>query len=414
MGIKGLAQLLESNAPSCIVRHEMKTLFGRKVAIDASMSLYQFMVAVRTAGAAGAGKDGMAGPAAMLMNEDGEVTSHLQGLFYRTIRMMENGVKPCYVFEGKPPQMKAAELAKRSERREEAQEKLDKATEEANVEEIDKMNKRLVKVSPEHNAEARKLLVLMGLPVVEAAGEAEAQCAALCKAGKVWATATEDMDALTFGSPILLRHMTFSAARKVPVAEFQLNKALEDLGVTMDQFIDICILSGCDYLDTIRGIGPTTALKLVKKHGSLENVLKNLDSKKYQIPENYDFEAARKLFKEPELSDVNDIHLEWNDPDEDGLIEFLVNQKGFNADRVKSGIKKLKASKAKSTQKRMADFFGAAPAAAASSSSSSSSSASGPPPAKKSKTSATPSSSASKKPTSGASKRSTSAGNRRK
>jgi flap endonuclease-1 len=246
MGIKGLAQLLETNAPSCIVKHEMNALFGRKVAIDASMSLYQFMVAVRTAGNA-SDRGGMAAPAAMLMNEDGEVTSHLQGLFYRTIRMMENGVKPCYVFDGTPPKMKADELAKRSERRGEAQEKLEKATEEANVAEIDKANKRLVKVSPEHNAEAKKLLTLMGVPVVQAAGEAEAQCAALAKAGKVYATATEDMDALTFGSPVLLRHMTFSAARKLPIAEFQLDKALSELGITMDQvslgFSGILVLS---------------------------------------------------------------------------------------------------------------------------------------------------------------------------
>jgi flap endonuclease-1 len=129
MGIKGLAQLLESNASACISQHEMSALFGRKVAIDASMSIYQFMIAVRTAAASG-GPGGAAAPAAMLTNEDGEVTSHLQGIFYRTIRMMENGVKPCYVFDGKPPKMKSEELAKRSERRQDAEEKLQTATEE--------------------------------------------------------------------------------------------------------------------------------------------------------------------------------------------------------------------------------------------------------------------------------------------
>ncbi len=146
---------------------------------------------------------------------------------------------------------------------------------------MNKFSRRLVKVLPEHNAEVQRLLALMGVPYVQAAGEAEAQCAALAKAGKVWATATEDMDALTFGSPVLLRHMTFSAARKVPINEFKLDKALEGLELTMDQFIDLCILSGCDYTETIRGIGPGRALQLIKKHGSIEEIIKNLDTKKY-------------------------------------------------------------------------------------------------------------------------------------
>lgn len=276
MGIRGLAQLLENNAKASIGHHEMKDLFGRKVAIDASMSIYQFMIAVRTP-VSGSG----AAPAAMLTNEDGEVTSHLQGIFYRTIRMIENGVKPCYVFDGKPPQMKAGELKKRSERREEADEKLKTATEEGNQEEMDKFHRRLVKVTKEHSEESMRLLQLMGIPVVQAPGEAEAQCAALCKSGKVWATATEDMDALTFGSSVLLRHMTFSAARKVPIAEYQLQKVLEELQLSMEQFIDVCILSGCDYAETIKGIGGGRALQLIRKHGNIEGVLQAIDTEKY-------------------------------------------------------------------------------------------------------------------------------------
>ena|SRR6266567_4350568 len=94
MGIKGLTALLSQHAPNAIKEHEMKTLFGRKVAIDASMSIYQFLIAVRQ-------KDGE-----MLQNDVGETTSHLMGFFYRTIRIVENGIKPAYVFDGKPPEMK--------------------------------------------------------------------------------------------------------------------------------------------------------------------------------------------------------------------------------------------------------------------------------------------------------------------
>ncbi len=89
----------------------------------------------------------------------------------------------------------------------------------------------------EHNEECRRLLRLMGIPYVEAPGEAEAQCAALAKAGKVYATGSEDMDTLTYGSPVLLRHLTFSEARKMPISEIHLDKALTGLGVTMEQVI---------------------------------------------------------------------------------------------------------------------------------------------------------------------------------
>jgi flap endonuclease-1 len=94
MGIKGLTGLLNEHAPASIKEHEIKTLFGRKVAVDASMSIYQFLIAVRQ-------RDGE-----LLTNEAGETTSHLMGLFYRTIRIVENGIKPAYVFDGKPPELK--------------------------------------------------------------------------------------------------------------------------------------------------------------------------------------------------------------------------------------------------------------------------------------------------------------------
>lgn len=88
----------------------------------------------------------------------------------------------------------------------------------------------------------------------------------------MFAAGSEDMDTLTFGSPVLLRHLTFSEARKAPILEVNLEKALEGLAMTMDQFIDLCILLGCDYLDSVKGVGPTTAIKLLKQYGSIEKV----------------------------------------------------------------------------------------------------------------------------------------------
>ncbi|XP_005105611.1 flap endonuclease 1 [Aplysia californica] len=344
MGIQGLTKLLGDCAPSSMKENEIKSFFGRKVAIDASMSIYQFLIAVRQDGS-------------QLTNEEGETTSHLMGMFYRTIRMVENGIKPVYVFDGKPPDMKSGELAKRKEKRDEAQKELEKAEEAGDEENVEKFSRRLVKVTKEHNDECKKLLTLMGIPYVEAPCEAEAQCAALVKAGKVFATGTEDMDSLTFGSSVVLRHLTFSEARKMPIKEYNLGRLLSELALSQDEFIDLCILLGCDYCDSIKGIGPKRAIELIKQHRSIEEILKHLDKKKYPVPEDWMYKEARRLFQEPEVADAEKLDLKWTDPDEEGLVEFMVSQKNFSEERIRNGVKKLQKAKQGTTQGRMDSFF---------------------------------------------------------
>ncbi|XP_049404889.1 flap endonuclease 1 isoform X2 [Solanum stenotomum] len=346
MGIKGLMKLLADNAPSGMKEQKFETYFGRKIAIDASMSIYQFLIVVGRSGTE------------MLTNEAGETTSHLVGMFSRTIRLLEAGIKPVYVFDGKPPDLKKQELAKRYSRREDATDDLAKATESGNKEDIEKFSKRTVKVTPQHNDDCKKLLRLMGVPAVEAPSEAEAQCAALCKAEKVYAVASEDMDSLTFGAPKFLRHLMDPSSKKIPVMEFDISKVLEGLELSMDQFIDLCILCGCDYCDSIRGIGPQTALKLVRQHGSMESILENINKERYQIPDDWPYEEARRLFKEPlVVTDDEQTDLKWAAPDEEGLVNFLVKENGFNIDRVTKAIEKIKTAKNKSSQGRLESFF---------------------------------------------------------
>ena len=191
--------------------------------------------------------------------------------------MMENGIKPVFVFDGKPPEMKSGELEKRSERRAETEKQLNEAIEKGDTEAQNKFSRRLVKVTPQQNEEAKKLLKLMGVAIVDAPCEAEAQCAELVKAGKVFATATEDMDALTFGSKVLVRHLTFSEAKKLPIKEFSLEKILRDFNFTFEQFIDMCIMLGCDYCPSIKGVGPKKAFELIATHGNIETILENID-----------------------------------------------------------------------------------------------------------------------------------------
>ncbi|KAI1939344.1 Elongation of fatty acids protein 2 [Ophidiomyces ophidiicola] len=349
MGIKHLYQIISENAPDSIKTGEIKNQFGRKVAIDASMSIYSFLIAVRS--------DGQ-----QLMNETGETTSHLMGFFYRTLRMVDNGIKPLYVFDGAPPKLKSGELAKRMARKQEAAEQHEEAKETGTAEEVEKFSRRTVRVTREHNEECKRLLKLMGIPYIDAPTEAEAQCAVLARAGKVYAAASEDMDTLCFDSPILLRHLTFSEQRKEPILEIHLDRVLEGLQMDRKQFVDLCILLGCDYVDPIPKVGPNTALKMIRDHGTLEKVveaIQNDPKKKYSLPEDWPYEQARDLFFEPDVrsADHPDCDFKWDAPDVEGLVKFLVEGKGFNEDRVRSGAARLQKNLKTAQQSRLEGFF---------------------------------------------------------
>ncbi|KAF4237247.1 hypothetical protein CNMCM8980_007123 [Aspergillus fumigatiaffinis] len=336
------------------------------------MSIYSFLIAVRSEGQ-------------QLMSESGETTSHLMGMFYRTLRMVDNGIKPLYVFDGAPPKLKSGELAKRTARKAEATEAHEEAKETGTAEDVEKFSRRTVRVTKEHNAECKKLLKLMGIPYIDAPTEAEAQCAVLARAGKVYAAASEDMDTLCFEAPILLRHLTFSEQRKEPIQEIHLNRTLEGLGMDRKQvgdslsqdpfmdtiyscllpaakFIDLCILLGCDYLEPIPKVGPNTALKLIREHGSLEKVVEAIESdpkKKYIIPEAWPYQDARELFLHPDVREADhpECDFKWEAPDVEALVEFLVKDKGFNEDRVRNGAARLQKNLKTAQQSRLEGFF---------------------------------------------------------
>ncbi|XP_042471823.1 flap endonuclease 1 isoform X3 [Zingiber officinale] len=343
MGIKGLTKLLADHAPKAMKEQKFESYFGRKIAIDASMSVYQFLIVV--------GRTGMN----TLTNQTGEVTRHLQGMFNRTIRLLEAGIEPVYVFDGQPPELKKQEFAKRYSKREDATNDLNTAIEISDLEGIEKHSKRTVKVTKQHHEDCKRLLRLMGVPTIEAPCEAEAQCTALCKSDKVFAVASEDMDTLTFGAPRFLRYLMDPSSRKIPVMEFEVSKVLEELRLTMDQFIDLCILSGCDYCDSIKGIGGQTALKLIRQHSCIEHILENINKERYKIPEEWPYQETRRLFKEPNVT-MDVPELKWIAPDEEGLLSFLVNENGFNSDRVAKAIEKIKSAKNKSSQGRWSRY----------------------------------------------------------
>ncbi|KAI5149202.1 flap endonuclease-1 [Enteropsectra breve] len=341
MGIKQLSKLIKEKTKTGLTIRKMGYYAGSAIAIDASMSIYQFLVAVRSDGAN--------------LGFGDATTSHLIGIFYRTIKFIEAGITPVYVFDGKAPANKIHELTKRAARREEAEKLLEEAIREGDTLTIEKMEKRKIKVDGTHIAEVKKLLTMMGVPVVDAFSEAEAHCAFLCREGCVKGVATEDMDALCFGTPLLLRNFNVSQSAKLEINEYNLQKILKEMEMDLNTFIDMCILLGCDYCETIKGVGPKKAFEYIKKHGSIEKILEN---ENLAVPEKFNYQGAREIFQElPKMGNTEKFAIDYERIDKDGLVDFLCKEKSFNEQRVLNGVEKIMKARKTGSQMRLESFF---------------------------------------------------------
>ncbi|MCS7099523.1 MAG: flap endonuclease-1 [Sulfolobales archaeon] len=318
----------------CIhVVSDLRELESRVVAIDAYNALYQFLTAIRQ-------PDGTP-----LMDSRGRVTSHLSGLFYRTINLLESGIKPVYVFDGKPPELKAREISERMSTREEARRRYEEAIAQGDIEAARKYAQIASHLTSDMVKASKDLLTAMGIPWVQAPSEGEAQAAYMAIWGDVWAVASQDYDSLLFGSPRLIRNLTISGRRKLPRREvyvevkpelIELGSLLRSLGISGEQLVDIAILIGTDYNpEGVRGVGPKTAYQLVKTHGSLERVLKLLPGAKLPVP----LDEIRAAFKNPQVT--REYALEWRNPDFSKVREILVEEYEFSEDRVRNALDRL-------------------------------------------------------------------------
>lgn len=338
MGIKGLIPFLSEKVPSSISELSLESLSGESLAIDASAALYQFTIAIRDSSYFSS-----------LVNSKGESTSHIYGLMNRCSKFLEYGIKPVFVFDSKPPELKTKTLEKRRQQREEANASLKKAISEGDKESVKKLVGRTVKVSKEMNESAKKLLRLMGVPVIEALEEAEAQCAYLVTKNLCRFVASEDTDTLVFGGAFLLRNVASSSSKKILKVDLQ--KVLDGLEFNFDQFIDFCILCGCDYCDTLEGVGPKTAYSLVKKYQNLEEIV-NFKGGDYD-----DFKEAKEYFLSPKVNEYDENSVKLGTIDPEGLTEFLVQENNFSKERVEKFIEKLLKFKTKKIQTSLLSFL---------------------------------------------------------
>jgi len=312
---------------------KLEDLRGKSLAVDANNYLYQFLVLIRTP------------RGTPLKDSHGNITSHLTGLMFRSTRLIHDyNIDLIFVFDGKPPKLKEREIQKRRQLREKATleyEKALKAKDYATAFSKAVMTSRLTKPLID---DAKRLLHLLGIPYVQAPSEAEAQAAYMAIKGDVWAASSKDYDSLLFGTPRLLRYLTIHGreflpskgiSRPLKPEVINLNKFLSHHNLTLEQLVDLAILIGTDFNEGIKGIGPKTALKMLKTHGRLENLPSNIMSK---VPQNYG--EVRKIFLEPKV--ISNYTLAYGDLREKELYDFLCNQRDFSKKRVETIVQRMK------------------------------------------------------------------------
>ena len=311
----------------------IEDLAGRRIAFDGHNILYQFLAIIR-------GRRGEP-----LRDREGRVTSHLSGLIYRNANLIEAGIRIAYVFDGKPHELKAKTVEKRRETRRQAQISYERAIQEGKPEEARVYGQRAVTATTSIVDDAKRLLTLMGVPWVQAPGEGEAQSAHMARKGDVWAAASQDFDSILFGASRLVRNLTITGRRKLPRKSLyikiepeliDLDGVLRQLEVTREQLIDVGILVGTDYNPKVmKGIGPKTALKLVKEHGSLDAARQHIEKAEFPFP----VKDIRELFLRPDVTDG--YNLEWRPPDVEGIVEFLCEEHDFDEGRVAKAVGKI-------------------------------------------------------------------------
>ncbi len=312
---------------------KLEDLSGKTIAIDAYNALYQFLAIIRQ-------PDGTP-----LKDTTGKVTSHLSGLLYRTSNLVQMGIKPIYIFDGAPPVLKAEEIQRRRQIKIEAAVHYEKAIAKGDIAKARMFAQATTSMKDYMEADAQRLLDLIGLPWIQAPSEGEAQAAYMTKRGYADYCASQDYDSLLFGAPMLLRNVTVSGRRKLPskniyidvVPElFMLDRVLKECEITYGQLIDVGILIGTDFNpDGIKGLGPKTALKLIKEYGTLEKALPHIKNAEFPHPP----EKIREIFLHPKVRD--DFTLEWKKPNVEGIVNFLVREKDFSEARVRKALEKM-------------------------------------------------------------------------
>jgi flap endonuclease-1 len=310
-------------------------LSGKVIAVDAYNTIYQFLATIR----------GTTGE--LLTNNNGEVTSHLSGLFYRNVNLLVENVKLIYIFDGKPSPLKSKEIDRRRQVKQDAFNKYQEAITAGRFEDARKYGQATSVLTDKMVEESKMILTLLGIPYIQASSEGEAAAAQLTQSNIAFACASQDYDSLLFGAKRLIRNLAISGKRKVPNRNVYVDiepeiieqqQFLNETGLNLEQLVDVGILIGTDFNPGgIPGIGPKTALKLVREYNKLEKIEKIEDSLA-----NIPYKEIREVFLKQEVPKVNSI--EFNDINYDALVNFLCIEKNFSVARVNTSLDRVRKS----------------------------------------------------------------------
>lgn len=331
---------------------EIEELRGKMLCVDAFNTLYQFLSSIRQ-------PDGTP-----LMDSKKRITSHLSGIFYRNISLLSEGIKLIYVFDGDAPDLKAKTWKKRKSVRDIAEEKYETAKDEEDLEMMRKYSSQLIRLDEKMVEEAKELLEAMGIAVIQAPSEGEAQASHYCRTKKeIYAAVSQDYDSLLFGAPKLIRNLTLARKRKtisgyveIKPEMIELEKVLNELGINLDQLICIGILVGTDYNPKgIPRIGQKKALDIVKKYQYPVQIFKEIEEKIHSLPEEdqFDWKEIFELFHKP---DVTNKEIKFPKIDEKKIKEILVEKHEFSDERIEKQLEKLREVEKKKKQKGLGEW----------------------------------------------------------
>ena len=322
MGIKNLFKIISDNAPDAITEKKLKDYKGKTIVLDASMIIYQFVIAIRNTG-----ND--------LENSEGKMTTHIIGVINKALMLLKHDIIPIFVFDGKPPELKSNILKERKQRKNKCIQNLKKDNYDNDSDRIKDFKKSFT-LSKKHIDEVKHILNLFGIPTVESLTEADPLCSHLAKKKDVYGVSSEDMDILTFGSPILIRGLSGTKKMK----EINLDVILDNMKLNQNEFVDLCILLGCDYCPTIPKIGKKRALDIIQKYRSIDIFIEK-EGKKYKIPEDFNYEDARNIFLNPCIGKTSS-KFKLKKPNYNEIKEVMVDIYDFNLDKVNVYINKIK------------------------------------------------------------------------
>jgi len=328
---------------------EFSNLKGKTIAVDAFNAIYQFLTTIRQ-------PDGTP-----LKDSEGNVTSHLSGLFYRNMNLILQGVKLIYVFDGEAPELKEKTREIRKLAKEKAKEKYELAIKEEDLEGMNKYAGRAETFLDEQKInESKELLKAMGIEVVQAPGEGEAQASHLAQQSDIYAVASQDYDCLMFKAPLLIQNLSMARRRKTRTGYIEvfpqiieLKNVLTELEINQEQLICLGILCGTDYNPKgIKGLGPKKSLQIVKEYKTKEKIFKAIEKEekfeKYEM--NFDWEIIYDEIKHPNINKKTKI--EFPKIDEKKIKEILMRYE-FSEKRIDSQLDKLEQVKKQAAQKTL-------------------------------------------------------------